>query len=119
MNGHTELANGREGRAVEQPAAEQNDGAQPGPTSGADTIQNDILAAGPEAAALHFKAAHLFNTWLAEEKAAEAEAALQREQQEADNVRLTSCPDRSSHTCNGFRCLMHCSFRAVQPGSMH
>ena len=90
MNGHTELANGREEEAVEQPAAEQTVGAQPGPTGGANTIQNDILAAGPEAAALHFKAANLFKTWLAEEKTAEAEAALRREQQEAENVRLTS-----------------------------
>ena len=99
MNGHTELPNGRREEAVEQPAAEQNDGAQPGPTSGANTIQNDILAAGPEAAALHFKAADLFKTWLAEEKAAEAEAALRREQQEADNVRLATGEALTLHSC--------------------
>lgn len=54
------------------------------------------MAQGPEAAALHQKAAVLFQEWLLEEKAAQAEAEKRRKQEADDNVTssLTIAPQQ-------------------------
>lgn len=67
------------------------------PNGGAvSSLQDEILAQGPEAADLHAKIAALFSGWLAEEKAAAAEAERRRKQFEADNVcsRSSCCSPR-------------------------
>ena len=49
------------------------------------------MAGGPEIAELHQKAAQLFQEWLAEEKAAQAEAEKRRKQEALDNVSCLLC----------------------------
>ena len=49
------------------------------------------MAAGPEIAELHQKAAQLFQEWLTEEKAAQAEAEKRRKQEALDNVSCLPC----------------------------
>ena len=58
------------------------------PEGAVNSLQDEILALGPEAAELHQKLAALFSSWLADEKKAAAELERQRKQYEADNVRL-------------------------------
>lgn len=54
------------------------------------SLQAEIAAQGPEAAELHRRIASLFSDWLADEKAAAAEAEKRRKQYEADNVSIVS-----------------------------
>lgn len=56
------------------------------PAGAIGSLQDEILALGPEAAELHGRIATLFSSWLADEKAAAAEAEKRRKQHEADNV---------------------------------
>ena len=85
-------------------------------------VQEEILAAGPEAADLHWQAAQLFTDWLAEEKAAAKEAEKRRLEQEAADVSTpvsSSTPSHSTmHVSHQACCFQHAFDSQVSGGSV-
>lgn len=86
-NGHPQLANGLTDTDAGKEAAGQVEGSSAASDGAVNSLQDEILALGPEAAGLHQKLAALFSSWLADEKEAAAELERRRKQYEADNVR--------------------------------
>ena len=85
-NGHAQPANDLPAGDAIKDAAEQADASTAASDGAVSSLQDEILAMGPEAAELHQKLAALFNSWLADEKKAAAELERRRKQYEADNV---------------------------------
>ena len=105
-NGHAQPVIGRLDHNTAQDAAEQAEASAAASDGAVSSLQDEILALGPEAAELHQRLAALFSSWLADEKTAAAELERRRKQFEADNVsnslRDSSCAssDCKAHSCH-------------------